>query len=86
MFAPCFIPTFMASLSVLEGDAAAIPARLRTSWWPAVSSNWLLWIPAQLVNFRFVPLHYQVLFANCVGFIWNIVLSFQASRELQSGP
>mmetsp|Transcript_26299 Transcript_26299/g.58879 ORF Transcript_26299/g.58879 Transcript_26299/m.58879 type:complete len:114 (+) Transcript_26299:430-771(+) len=85
LFAPLFIPCFMSSLLALEGDIASIPSRLRTSWAETVLANWVVWTPAQLINFRFVPLSYQVLFGNCVGFGWNMILSFQATKPTK-GP
>ena len=59
-FAPCFIPCFMSSVMLLEGKAGEIPGRLRASWADAVQANWALWIPAQVLNFKFIPLVYQV--------------------------
>ena len=61
-FAPLFIPVFMSSCTILEGKASEIPDRLRASWAGAVTSNWALWIPAQLLNFKFIPPVYQVKF------------------------
>lgn len=78
-FAPTFIPSFMMTLLLLEGHAH--PARkVRHEWWPAMLVNWQLWVPAQLINFRFVPVHFQVLFANGVAVVWNVYLSWAAHR------
>lgn len=41
-----------------------------------VVANWALWIPGMALNFRFVPIKYQVLFGNFLGFTWNIYLSY----------
>ncbi len=60
VFAPLFIPTFMSSLMVLEGNAREIPGRLRAAWFETVASNWVIWVPAQILNFRLVPVTYQV--------------------------
>jgi hypothetical protein len=59
-FAPAFIPAFMSCLLVLEGNARDLPNRLQASWGPTVVSNWGLWVPAQILNFRFIPITYQV--------------------------
>ena len=84
-FAPLFIPTFMSSLMILEKGSsctsAVIVERLKLSWADAVLLNWTLWVPANGINFAFIPGRYQVLFANCVGFVWNTALSFQATKE-----
>ena len=76
VFAAPFIATFMSSLLVLEGRSNEISDTLSNGWWPAVKSNWLLWIPANFINFRFVVPRFQVLFANGVAVIWNTYLSW----------
>ena len=48
---------------------------MQQQWWPSVVANWQLWVPAQVINFALVPVHFQVLFANGVACIWNIYLS-----------
>jgi hypothetical protein len=39
--------------------------------------------PAQIINFRFVPGKYQVLFSNFVGFVWNAHRSYTAHSDDQ---
>jgi Mpv17 / PMP22 family len=38
--------------------------------------NWMIWIPAQGINFKYVPVKYRVLFSNIVAVTWNIYLSY----------
>jgi protein Mpv17 len=64
VFAPAFIPTFMSFLMVLEGNAREIPGRLKAAWFETVASNWVIWVPAQILNFRLIPVTYQV--GQCV--------------------
>ncbi|TMW58708.1 hypothetical protein Poli38472_010267 [Pythium oligandrum] len=75
-FAPTFLPIFFTMLLTLEGVPETIPEKVRTEWWPTTKANWVVWVPAQLINFRFVPGNLQVLFANFVGFFWNSYLSY----------
>ena len=88
LFAMPFIATFMSSVMVLEGKKEEIPQVLKENWWPAVQTNWMLWVPANFLNFRFIQPRFQVLFANCVGFVWNTYLSFathaSSSQEVES--
>ena len=76
VFAGPFIATFMSSLLVLEGRSEEIQDTLSNGWWSAVKSNWLLWIPANFINFRFIVPRFQVLFANAVAVLWNTYLSW----------
>ncbi len=34
-------------------------------------ANWAIWPMVQLVNFRFVPLNYRLLFVNTLAIGWN---------------
>ena len=79
VFAPVFIPSFMTVLLFIEGNPAPI-SEAQTKWWPTVAANWKLWVPAQLVNFGLVPLHFQVLFSNGVAVLWNTYLSWATHR------
>eukprot|EP00934_Nitzschia_sp_Nitz4_P005352 Nitzschia sp. Nitz4//scaffold91_size79674//33678//34502//NITZ4_005366-RA/size79674-processed-gene-0.107-mRNA-1//-1//CDS//3329560097//5342//frame0 len=79
IFAPLFVPTFLGGLWWLEGYSnAVILEKLWEATPSAVQANWTLWIPAQLVNFGWVPLRYQVLFGNVVALLWNVYVSWLA--------
>lgn len=81
LFAPLFIPAFMTSLMLLEGkDMDTIPVVLQRDLPDVVLSNWSLWIPAMFVNFRFVPVQWQVLYSNCIGLGWNVYLSWKTNE------
>ncbi|CAM9852547.1 unnamed protein product, partial [Hapterophycus canaliculatus] len=82
VFTPVFLAGFLSTLMVLDGNAAKVEQKLRADYTTTVVSNWGYWIPAQVINFRFVPPAYQVLFANFVGFFWNIYLSYQANKAI----
>eukprot|EP00045_Choanoeca_perplexa_P001468 m.19820 g.19820 ORF g.19820 m.19820 type:complete len:250 (-) comp10962_c0_seq2:227-976(-) len=83
-FAPPFLAFFLATLSLLEGHADRITQQLSDDWFPTVVKNWQLWVPAQLLNFRFVGPAYQVLFSNMVGLFWTIYLSVVAHHTPSS--
>lgn len=81
VFAPLFVPSFFTALLCLEGQPAKIGPKLRQDWWPTVQANWTVWIPAQVINFRFVPAPLQVLFSNVIGLVWNSYLSYVSYRQ-----
>jgi len=76
LFAPAFISTFFAAALTLEGKTAEIPDKINNDLYSTVVANYFLWIPAQFINFRFIPPPFQVLVSNSIGFFWNIYLSF----------
>ena len=53
---------------LLEGvPTADIWPRVRRDWPDMIKSNWLLWVPFQFVNFRFVPPQLQASGATRIG-------------------
>ncbi|CAH1183128.1 unnamed protein product [Phaedon cochleariae] len=77
-FVPCFHAVFITSINVLNGhDWAFTKEQLRLKYVDVVTSNYALWPAVQLVNFRFVPLSYQVLVVQCVAVFWNVYLSWK---------
>lgn len=82
VFAPVFCVTFMSSLMALEGkDLKYIQKTITRDISDVMIANWCLWIPAQLINFRFVSLQWQVLYSNCIAFLWNTYLSWKTQEE-----
>ncbi|KAJ9180940.1 hypothetical protein P3X46_009124 [Hevea brasiliensis] len=82
LFSPIFIGVFLSTLVTLEGRPQQVVPKLQQEWFSAVLANWQLWIPFQFLNFRFVPQQFQVLAANAIALIWNVILSFKAHKEV----
>lgn len=82
LFSPIFIGVFLSTLVTLEGRPSQVVPKLQQEWFSAVVANWQLWIPFQFLNFRFVPQQFQVLAANFIALIWNVILSFKAHKEI----
>jgi len=76
-WAPVFIASMIALLTLIDGgDLAAVKTALKTDWAGSIRANWVLWVPAQFLNFRFMPPQHQLLFANVTSLIWNVWFSF----------
>ncbi|KAL0357644.1 UNVERIFIED_CONTAM: protein Mpv17 [Sesamum calycinum] len=82
LFAPTFIGIFLSTLVTLEGKPSNVIPKLQQEWFSSVLANWQLWIPFQFLNFRFVPQQFQVLAANFIALIWNVILSYKAHKEV----
>lgn len=71
----------------MEGDTLGYAFnKYRTELWDSVKALWSIWMPAQLVNFAFVPRHLRVPYVAGVSFIWTVILSvmqgqFDAVKE-----
>lgn len=59
-FAPVFLSVLVSGIMALEGHGAEVAGKLRRDLFTIVRSNWAVWVPFQVVNFRFVPIHLQV--------------------------
>lgn len=84
VFAPLFIPAFFGANLLLQGQPRLIATKIQDDWASTVIVNYVVWVPAQFINFRFVPQIHQVLFSNCVGFFWNIYMSTITHKEEKS--
>ncbi|KAJ8536646.1 hypothetical protein K7X08_035047 [Anisodus acutangulus] len=82
LFAPIFVGVFLSSLVTLEGRSSQVIPKLQQEWFSSVLANWQLWIPFQFINFRFVPQQFQVLAANFISLVWNVILSYKAHKEV----
>ncbi|EFJ52964.1 hypothetical protein VOLCADRAFT_102925 [Volvox carteri f. nagariensis] len=82
VFAPLFLATFISVLFTIEGKSHLVRSKLEQDLLETVKVNWVLWIPAQYLNFRFVPPNLQVLTANIVALIWNTYMSFQSHKAV----
>lgn len=43
--------------------------------------DWCVWPPTQMINFFFVPNHYQVVYVNTVTMLYNVFLSYIKHTE-----
>ncbi|CAN0890626.1 Protein sym-1 [Linum grandiflorum] len=82
LFAPVFLGVFLSTLVVLEGRPSQVVPKLQQELFSSVVANWQLWIPFQFLNFRFMPQQFQVLGANVIALIWNVIFSFKAHKEI----
>jgi Mpv17 / PMP22 family len=85
LFAPLFLNCFCTSLWVLEGrqfESVTVYLEQIKETLPAViATNWILWIPSMALNFRYVPVPYQVLASNMIATVWNVYLSFKTTKK-----
>ncbi|KAK4170339.1 hypothetical protein QBC43DRAFT_305931 [Cladorrhinum sp. PSN259] len=79
LFAPVFIGLFLSSMAVLEGGSPA--AKLKESYVPALSANYMIWPFVQMVNFKFIPLQHRLVFVNVISIGWNSYLSWLNSKS-----
>lgn len=79
-----FAPVFLAALLSVIGysqhhDVEKVKDKMRNDYVDILTSNYAVWPWVQLINFRFVPLNYQVLLTQSVAVLWNIYFSWRTN-------
>ncbi|CAB9502417.1 Peroxisomal membrane protein 2 [Seminavis robusta] len=85
VWTPVFFVIWLSGFWTMEANGHVtgnqIQNQLTTHLPDVMMANWLLWIPAQYLNFYACPVKFQVLFTNVVELAWNAYLSFATSGE-----
>ncbi|KAF4636497.1 hypothetical protein G7Y89_g1604 [Cudoniella acicularis] len=78
LFASTNLFVFLSSMAMMEGTSPK--HKLDTTYWTALTKNWMVWPFVQAINFKVVPLHHRVLVVNVVSLGWNCYLSYLNSQ------
>lgn len=78
VFASTNLFCFLSSMALMEGSSPK--DKLESTYWTALSKNWMVWPFVQAINFTIVPLHHRVLVVNVISLGWNCYLSFLNSQ------
>ena len=83
-----YFPTFFSMKAVVSGQPLSTAVhKYNTEIWDSLKALWSVWIPAQLVNFAFVPRHLRIPMVAGVSFGWTVILSvmqgkFDAAKQI----
>ncbi|KKY19994.1 putative integral membrane mpv17 pmp22 [Phaeomoniella chlamydospora] len=73
---------FFTFMTVAEGGGKrAIWRKFQDVYVPALKANYLLWPAVQILNFRVVPIQFQIPFVSTIGIAWTAYLSLANSAE-----
>eukprot|EP00967_Tisochrysis_lutea_P148175 scaffold282606_cov37-Tisochrysis_lutea.AAC.1 len=73
---------YHAVLGALQGfTVQQVYDRVTSTLWDTLKAQWAFWIPAQLINFRFVPVRHQLNFVLVVSLVWTTFLSLAFPPE-----
>jgi len=82
VFAPFGIGLFFTVMTVAEGGGRrAVQNKLRDMYVPTLKANFMVWPAVQLVNFRLMPMQFQLPFVSTVGIAWTAYLSLSNAAE-----
>lgn len=82
IFAPIGLGCFFTFMTVAEGGGRrAVIKKFQDVYVPALRANYLLWPAVQMLNFRALPVQFQIPFVSTVGIAWTAYLSLTNSAD-----
>ncbi|XP_046968935.1 mpv17-like protein 2 [Vanessa cardui] len=76
IFSPIMIVTFFGSLALFEKDPVGnFKEEVRDKFVTLYHAEWLVWPPAQIINFYFLPTKYRVLYDNTISLGYDVYTS-----------
>lgn len=74
---PAYLMLLMVSLGVLEGQTLSqLKTEIKNKGAVLYLGEWVVWPPAQVVNFYFLPLKYRVVYDNSICLLYDIFWSY----------
>ncbi|KHN94115.1 Mpv17/PMP22 [Metarhizium album ARSEF 1941] len=82
VYAPFGVGLFFVAMTVAEGGGRrAISSKLRDMYVPTLKANYVVWPAVQIVNFRLMPVQFQLPFVSTVGIAWTAYLSLTNASD-----
>lgn len=82
IFAPIGLSVFFTYMTVAEGGGRrAIFKKFQDVYLPALRANYMVWPAVQILNFRTVPIQFQIPFVSTIGIAWTAYLSLTNSAD-----
>jgi hypothetical protein len=82
IFAPCGLAAFFSFMTIAEGGGKKhLVKKFQDIYLPTLRANWILWPVVQLINFRLMPLQFQIPFVSTIGIAWTAYLSLSNASE-----
>jgi len=76
-----YFPVFFSMKAVVSGKPLSTAVeKYKTEIWASLKALWGVWVPAQLVNFAFVPRHLRIPYVAAVSFGWTVILSVMQGK------
>lgn len=80
--APLIYVLFFPYLGFLKGASIAeIKEKIQRDFLTTYLADCALWLPAGVINFKFVPPAFRVLYVSAVSFVWSIYLAFVGGAD-----
>ncbi|RDA83996.1 hypothetical protein CP532_6957, partial [Ophiocordyceps camponoti-leonardi (nom. inval.)] len=82
VYAPFGVGLFFVVMTVAEGRGKrAVSNKLRDMYVPTLKANYVVWPAVQIVNFRLMPVQFQLPFVSTIGIAWTAYLSLTNASD-----
>ncbi|KAI0521255.1 hypothetical protein F5B22DRAFT_567408 [Xylaria bambusicola] len=82
VFAPISVGLFFSVMTVAEGGGRrAVALKLKDMYLPTLKANYIVWPAVQIINFRLMPVQFQLPFVSTIGIAWTAYLSLSNASE-----
>lgn len=82
LFAPIGLGAFFTFMTVAEGGGRrALMKKFQDVYLPALRANYIVWPAVQILNFRTIPIQFQIPFVSTIGIAWTVYLSLTNSAD-----
>ena len=82
IFAPIGLCCFFTFMTLAEGGGRKqLTTKFKDIYVPTLRANYVLWPAVQILNFRVMPLQFQIPFVSTVGIAWTAFLSMTNSNK-----
>ncbi|GAB7350950.1 hypothetical protein MBLNU459_g1456t1 [Dothideomycetes sp. NU459] len=76
LFSPVGLAIFFTYMTVAEGGGKrAVARKFQEVYIPALKANYMVWPAVQMLNFRVLPIQFQIPFVSTIGIAWTAYLS-----------
>lgn len=76
IFAPFGLCCFFTAMTLAEGGGKQqVLHKFQDMYVPTLKANYILWPAVQILNFRVIPIQFQLPFVSSVGIAWTAYLS-----------
>uniref|UniRef100_A0A023F7S6 Putative conserved plasma membrane protein n=1 Tax=Triatoma infestans TaxID=30076 RepID=A0A023F7S6_TRIIF len=82
LLTPQIVVIFYVSMSIMEGKED-IFAELQQKFIPTFQTSCLFWLPAQCINFLFIPPMARVVYVGICSFMWVNILCWLKQKKLK---